>query len=180
MPLTSAIAVLSAALIVSSTPAPPAPGPGDVQLRDLVSRVYPLVSRVEDLAGTQRTTQTETQTTYTLQAALLFAKDSATVSPAAKKSLDEVARKIAAARPTQPIKIIGYTDDLGSAEHGLTLSRNRANAIKAALLQGRPELASVNFTTQGLGEARPIADNRTEAGRKRNRRVEIVVPTPAG
>jgi len=176
---TSAIAVLSAALIATSTPASPAPGPGDWQVRGLVSRVYPLVSRVEDLEGTQRTTQTENRTTYTLQASLLFAKDSAVISPVAKRALDDLARKIAAARPAQPVKVTGYTDDLGSAEHGLQLSRERAAAVKD-LLQGRPELAGVHITTEGLGEARPIADNRTEAGRKRNRRVEIVVLAPVG
>ncbi|MFH0245886.1 OmpA family protein [Streptomyces sp. HK10] len=179
MAATTTLALMAAALITTGTAAPTPPGPEATNLSGLTSRVYPLVFQVEDLAGTQRETQSDSETKYTLQASLLFAKDSSTISPAARSALDDVARKIAAARPSRPVKIMGYTDDLGTAEHGLKLSKERAAAVKA-LLQKRPELAGVTYTTEGLGEARPIADNGTEAGRKRNRRVEIVVAASAG
>ncbi|MFD7861603.1 OmpA family protein [Streptomyces sp. NPDC059783] len=175
MAATTTLALMAAALITTgSTAAPAPPGPERTNLSGLTSQVYPLVFQVEDLAGTQRETQSASETKYTLQSSLLFAKDSSRISQAARSALDDIARKIAAARPAQPVKIMGYTDDLGSAEHGLKLSKERATAVKV-LLQKRPELVGVTYTTEGHGEARPIADNGTEAGRRRNRRVEIVV-----
>lgn len=72
---------------------------------------------------------------------------------------------------TPKVTIAGYTDDLGSAAHGLVLSRQRAEAVCDAL---RQEVgAGVTYTVQGFGEARPIADNKTPGGRELNRRVTI-------
>ncbi|MGY3056147.1 outer membrane protein OmpA-like peptidoglycan-associated protein [Streptomyces sp. TE3672] len=76
--------------------------------------------------------------------------------------------------PEKPWRFCGYTDNLGSAQHGLELSKDRANAVKE-LLAKNPSLTRITFTAKGLGEAQPIADNET--GRQENRRVEIVVPT---
>ncbi|MER7811882.1 OmpA family protein [Streptomyces sp900116325] len=68
----------------------------------------------------------------------------------------------------------GFTDDLGSAAHGPTLSRQRAEAVRDVL---RQELgASVTYAVQGFGEAHPIADNKTRSGRELNRRVSITYP----
>ncbi|MEU7031901.1 hypothetical protein AB0A60_35040 [Streptomyces sp. NPDC046275] len=115
MAATTTLALMAAALITTGTAAPTPPGPEATNLSGLTSRVYPLVFQVEDLAGTQRETQSASETKYTLQSSLLFAKDSSTISPAARSALDDVARKIAAARPSRPVKIMGYTDDLGYA-----------------------------------------------------------------
>jgi outer membrane protein OmpA-like peptidoglycan-associated protein len=69
----------------------------------------------------------------------------------------------------------GYTDNLGSAAYGRTLSLRRAEAVAAAL---RPRLSGVPVTLQprGFGEADPVASNATEAGRQLNRRVTIELP----
>ncbi|MGC5264097.1 OmpA family protein [Streptomyces cyaneofuscatus] len=140
------------------------------------SRTYDLVSRVENLAGTERVSESQTETTYSLQAAVLFAKDSADISSQAKKKIDGIAQKIAQANPSKTVEIRGYTDNLGSAQHGLELSKDRANAVKD-LFARSPSLTRISFTAKGLGEAQPIADNGNEAGRQKNRRVEIVVAT---
>jgi outer membrane protein OmpA-like peptidoglycan-associated protein len=140
------------------------------------TRTYNLVSRVENLAGTERVSESQTETTYSLQAAVLFSKDSADISPQAKKKIDDIAQKIAQANPGKAVEVRGYTDNLGSAQHGLDLSKDRANAVKE-LFERNPTLTRTTFTAKGLGEARPIADNGNEAGRQKNRRVEIVVPT---
>ncbi|MFC8021636.1 OmpA family protein [[Kitasatospora] papulosa] len=139
------------------------------------SRAYDLVSRVENLAGTERVSESKTETTYSLQAAVLFAKDSADISAQAQQKIDDIAQKIAQAHPGRAVEIHGYTDNLGSAEHGLELSEDRANAVKR-LLTKNPVLRQITFTAKGLGEAEPIADNSSENGRQKNRRVEIVVP----
>jgi outer membrane protein OmpA-like peptidoglycan-associated protein len=106
---------------------------------------------------------------------VLFAKDSATLSPRARQRIDELAATIRARKARGEIQVHGYTDNLGSAESGLRLSRQRAQAVAAAL---RPRLAGLPVTlrARGHGEADPVASNRTEAGRARNRRVTIILP----
>ncbi|MER5617659.1 OmpA family protein [Streptomyces sp. NPDC002215] len=74
------------------------------------------------------------------------------------------------------MEVRGYTDNLGSAQHGLELSKDRANAVKV-LFAKNPSLTRSTFTANGLGEVQPIADNGNETGRQKNRRVEITVPT---
>ncbi|MER5890595.1 OmpA family protein [Streptomyces sp. NPDC001941] len=140
------------------------------------SRTYELVSRVENLTGTERVASSKTETTFSLQASILFTKDSARISPQAQHKINEIAQEIARANPAKPVEIRGYTDNLGSAEHGLELSESRANAVKE-LLERNTALRRTHFTANGLGEVDPIADNRQESGRQRNRRVTITVPT---
>ena len=67
---------------------------------------------------------------------------------------------------------MGYTDDLGSAQHGLVLSRQRAAAVAGVL---RPQLDQTDypFSVSGRGEADPAVPNDSEKNRKLNRRVEL-------
>ncbi|MNL72720.1 Outer membrane porin F precursor [compost metagenome] len=67
----------------------------------------------------------------------------------------------------------GHTDDAGSAEYNQSLSVRRAEAV-ARLLAGAG-FAPENIEVRGRGKSRPVADNRTAAGRSENRRVAIVV-----
>lgn len=62
---------------------------------------------------------------------------------------------------------------MGGAEPNLELSRRRAEAVKRWLVD-REKIAEVRLTTAGYGLTRPIADNSTEDGRAKNRRVELV------
>jgi len=77
------------------------------------------------------------------------------------------------AHPGLNLAIEGYTDTTGTAEFNMTLSQQRADTVRQFLIsQG---LSADGITSEGLGEADPIADNSTAAGRKQNRRVEIIV-----
>jgi outer membrane protein OmpA-like peptidoglycan-associated protein len=69
----------------------------------------------------------------------------------------------------------GYTDNLGSAAHGLELSKERADAVAEHL---RRSLGGykIDIRAFGHGEADPIESNATEAGRQKNRRVTITLP----
>src|SRR5205823_2690461 len=70
------------------------------------------------------------------------------------------------------ILLVGHTDDTGSSELNAALSERRARAIARLFYDHGVPIAQVYY--QGAGETLPIADNRTEPGRARNRRVEIV------
>ena len=77
------------------------------------------------------------------------------------------------AHPGLNLSIEGYTDTTGTADFNMTLSQQRADTVRQFLVtQGLPP---DSITSKGLGEADPIADNSTAAGRKLNRRVEIIV-----
>ncbi len=77
------------------------------------------------------------------------------------------------AHPGLNLTIEGYTDTTGTADFNMTLSQQRADTVRQFLVtQG---LSPDSITSKGLGEADPIADNSTAAGRKLNRRVEIIV-----
>jgi outer membrane protein OmpA-like peptidoglycan-associated protein len=77
------------------------------------------------------------------------------------------------AHPGLNLAIEGYTDTTGTAEFNMTLSQQRADTVRTFLIsQG---LSPDTITAKGLGESNPIADNSTAAGRKLNRRVEIIV-----
>jgi outer membrane protein OmpA-like peptidoglycan-associated protein len=77
------------------------------------------------------------------------------------------------AHPGLNLAIEGYTDTTGTADFNMTLSQQRADTVRTFLItQG---LSPDAITSKGLGESNPIADNSTPAGRKLNRRVEIIV-----
>lgn len=77
------------------------------------------------------------------------------------------------AHPGLNLAIEGYTDTTGTPDYNLKLSQQRADTVRDFLVaQG---LSADTITAKGLGQADPVADNGTAAGRKQNRRVEIIV-----
>ena len=70
------------------------------------------------------------------------------------------------------IRIEGYTDNVGPPDMNLRLSRERADSVRAALIERG--VAHDRLRTEGYGESHPVAPNRTRAGRAKNRRVEFV------
>jgi outer membrane protein OmpA-like peptidoglycan-associated protein len=87
-------------------------------------------------------------------------------------SLDWIA-ELLLKHPKLTARIEGHTDSKGREETNLELSQQRADAVKQALIdRGVP---AERVVTEGIGAARPIADNATSAGRRENRRVEIYV-----
>ncbi len=85
--------------------------------------------------------------------------------------LDEIA-SIMKENPTYTLLINGHTDNVGDRNANLILSEKRANAVKFYLL-GKG-IDSHRMIASGYGDTRPVADNTTEAGRAKNRRVEFV------
>lgn len=76
-------------------------------------------------------------------------------------------------KPNVSILIEGHTDDVGSEATNLRLSKQRAESVKRYLI--RKGINENRIQTKGYGESRPIATNKTEAGRRYNRRTEIVI-----
>jgi len=75
--------------------------------------------------------------------------------------------------PDVKVKIIGHTDSDGEDAKNLDLSKRRAAAVKAALSK-EFNIDAGRMETDGLGETKPVADNKTSEGKAQNRRVEFV------
>ena len=107
---------------------------------------------------------------------LLFDTNSFTLKTGAMDDLAKFA-KVLNDYPQTTIIVTGHTDSKGSAELNQKLSERRAEAVKNVLVS--EAVAPTRITTVGLGASKPIADNATEAGRAKNRRVDITIkPIP--
>jgi outer membrane protein OmpA-like peptidoglycan-associated protein len=103
---------------------------------------------------------------------LLFNTDSATLRPESQEQLGNIAA-ILKAYPNDHIKIGGYTDNSGDPQRNLNLSQDRANGVMADLIS--LGISPDRLEAQGYGEQFPVADNSTEEGRAKNRRVSMRV-----
>ncbi|MFF3953226.1 OmpA family protein [Streptomyces sp. NPDC001890] len=137
------------------------------------AKVLDIVQVVEDMGGEERREDSNANIKFALQAEVLFGKDSAKLSSAANSRIAAIVAEIKKQNATK-VRVFGFTDDLGSSAHGDVLSKQRANAVQSVLVK---DLGStVTFEIRGYGEQYPIADNSTEEGRKKNRRVEVSFP----
>lgn len=103
---------------------------------------------------------------------ITFTPASAEIATTARPVLDELAGILTACPPMQ-MQIGGHTDSQGSEGGNQALSQARAEAVLLALQGRRVDISGM--TALGYGEATPIADNATEAGREANRRIEFVL-----
>jgi OOP family OmpA-OmpF porin len=76
--------------------------------------------------------------------------------------------------PGANIRLDGYTDYMGTDAYNMKLSERRATAVKDYLIK-EAGVSSSRITAAGHGKADPVADNKTEEGRAKNRRVEISI-----
>lgn len=107
-----------------------------------------------------------------VQNELLFAFDSFELSEDAKGILDKLIPVIEDV-PDTKLKIIGHTDNIGGKSYNDNLSLNRAKSVASYLSAGGIDRNSI--IEQGKGFSQPVADNTTEQGRAKNRRVEIFI-----
>jgi len=101
-----------------------------------------------------------------------FDFDKATLTSEGKAKVADAARTLND-NPTIHVEVGGYTDSIGSDAYNQGLSERRAKTVADELV--RDGVSAGRLTVRGYGESKPIADNSTEAGRARNRRVELVV-----
>ena len=101
-----------------------------------------------------------------------FEFDSYKIDPLGKNMLDSLFRNLNKEN-IDFIKIHGHTDSIGNKDYNLELSFNRANAIKEIL--SVYDLTEYITETKGYGDTSPIESNSSETGRKKNRRVEVII-----
>ena len=116
----------------------------------------------------------------TFDSGILFSCSSATLSSSAKASLSKFANNVLNQNRDMDVAIYGYTDNQGwknstaeqSYQKNLNLSQERAQSVASYLLGCGVSSTQIK-SVEGMGEANPIADNSTSAGRQENRRVEV-------
>ena len=100
-----------------------------------------------------------------------FETSKAVLRPTSIPTLDEVAAKLLA-NPTVRVEISGHTDSTGNEASNVRLSQARAETVRQYFID--KGIAADRLTAKGYGSSRPVADNKTVAGRAENRRVELV------
>ena len=150
-----------------------APQPVALVLRDQVKlMVLPgsieqrLVAFIEDVSKAP-----DEKTWFTFDG-LEFETGKSTLKPSSQERLKHVAA-VMKAYPAVNIKIGGYTDNVGDPQLNLKISGERARATLQELVN--MGIAANRMDAEGYGEQHPVADNATEQGRQKNRRVDIRV-----
>lgn len=111
--------------------------------------------------------------TIALDSSVLFDTGKSIVKPEARQELHEAAERVKKFAGGA-ILITGHTDNVGSAANNQSLSTARANSVKAYLVS-EEGIPGESLATQGFGSTQPVADNGSDAGRARNRRVDVVI-----
>jgi len=140
-----------------------------VQAENRQNQLYEALHQIE---GRFARISQEARGTIVSLADILFDFDQATLKRDVEFSLVRVAT-ILNQFPEMNVQVEGHTDNIGAPEYNLDLSQRRARAVYDFLVSQNvpPERLSV----EGYGMTRPVADNGTEEGRQRNRRVDLVI-----
>jgi len=123
------------------------------------------------VAAEQRAKAFNTQLSSIDVSALAFEPNSASLTSQSRPALDSLA-VLLLQYPEQRVRVAGHTDNTGRPAVNLRISRERADAVAKYLVSRGVTTSQV--VARGFGATRPIADNSTEAGRARNRRIEII------
>jgi outer membrane protein OmpA-like peptidoglycan-associated protein len=102
---------------------------------------------------------------------LNFDNDSDILGAASKPAIDEIV-KLLSADASLKVRVEGHTDNTGTAAHNNSLSRARAESVVKAI--SAKQIAKDRLKPEGMGADHPLADNASEEGRAKNRRVELV------
>ena len=101
---------------------------------------------------------------------IVFETGSAVISPASEQILEEAYNTLSQMSDIV-VEIRGYTDNVGSRSSNMTLSQNRAEAVRANLVA--KGIAASRITAKGFGPDSPVAPNDTPDNRLKNRRIEF-------
>lgn len=113
------------------------------------------------------------EVTIALDAAVLFDTGRWELKPESRQTLHEAAERVKKFADA-PVAITGHTDNVGSEAANQTLSEKRAAAVRDWFVQ-QEGVPPNRLSTKGYGKTRPVADNGTDQGRARNRRVDVEI-----
>jgi outer membrane protein OmpA-like peptidoglycan-associated protein len=128
---------------------------------------------VDYLSSVRRRTENLPDKTVDKYSLILFDFDKADITPDNRRVLEQMV--LPAIKSNSKVSIIGYTDRIGSDEHNLKLSRERAAAVKAFLSK---QAKDAQYTATGVGEQMPIFAQEQPIGRHLSRTVQVVIETP--
>jgi outer membrane protein OmpA-like peptidoglycan-associated protein len=134
-------------------------------------RILPLSAFQDDIDGGSSREESGDQTSIMLASDVLFDLNESTLTSEADEALEQVAAEIDASEG-DTVSVDGYTDNSGNDSINQPLSEDRAESVRDRL----EELVTrdgVSFDTNGHGSSDPVADNSTEEGREKNRRVTV-------
>jgi len=100
-----------------------------------------------------------------------FETGKADIKPESQKIIDQIVQMMKD-NPDLKISVEGHTDNVGTPQSNQTLSENRAKAVMNAIIS--KGIDKSRLSSKGWGQTKPIADNQTEEGKAKNRRVELV------
>ena len=103
---------------------------------------------------------------------ILFDTGKADVKPESKPALEEIA-KLLKSDSNLKLRVVGHTDNQGSLDGNIALSKRRAESVNAALV-GQYGISGQRLSAFGVADLAPVASNAQEEGRSKNRRVELV------
>ncbi len=108
---------------------------------------------------------------------VLFDTGKSTLQPGAQRSVAQLVQ-VLIRHPERRVLIEGFTDSVGREEMNMRLSQRRAQTFQRELMNGG--IAAERIEVRAWGEANPVADNGSAAGRQRNRRVEVLFSDAEG
>ena len=108
---------------------------------------------------------------------VLFDTGKSSLQPGAQRSVAQLVQ-VLIHHPERRVLIEGFTDSVGSEEMNMKLSQSRAETFQRELMNGG--IAADRIEVRAWGEANPVADNGSAAGRQRNRRVEVLFSDAEG
>ena len=156
----------------SWTPATAAPGCGPAPVASKAVEAPPAPKAAAPAPAPAPAPQAPAASKVTYAADAFFDFDKATLKPAGKAKLDDLVGKVKGIN-LEVIIAVGHTDSVGSDVYNQKLAVKRAESVKAYLVSKGIEKNRIY--TEGKGEKQPVADNKTNEGRGKNRRVEIEV-----
>lgn len=138
-------------------------------------RMSPWTREQETVLRSEGFVSTERGWEFSVQDKLLFATDESRVEPAQEVIINRIAGQLLAVGISRAT-VEGHADDTGSIRHNERLSQQRAESV--ALVLEKAGFAPSSVRRIGLGARYPVDTNETDEGRRENRRVVILIPTP--
>jgi outer membrane protein OmpA-like peptidoglycan-associated protein len=144
---------------------------GDSRIQLVVARTEPLVTGLIKMNSDKVLEQLEQKGKASIYG-VLFDYDKATIKAESEQALNIIA-EVMKKNKKLSLYVVGHTDDKGSPDYNLNLSKRRADAVVNALIADYG-VAKARLLAQGAGPYSPVATNKNDLGRELNRRVELV------